>query len=264
MQLKKDALERLIESRLMDEVVQQLELTATESEIDAAIEGIARETGLSISQLKASVRGYGMSFDDYRAKIKTEIERNKVLNSMVRSRVHIEPSEIKSLYAKRYSEQRNSGVELHMRHILVTFGEEKMLDRTTACRMVEDARAKILAGEADFPTMAQQISDANPETGGDLGWIHEEDLAGWMAPAIRTLNRDSAISEVIDMPFGCNLLELVAVREFKPVTLEEATPELEQELYRMKTEQEYTEWLNGLRKQTYIERKGIYAVSAYP
>ena len=69
-------------------------------------------------------------------------------------------------------------------------------------RLVEDARTKILSGESDFPSIAQRISDANPETGGDLGWIHEDDLAGWMKKSIRTLDRESSLSDVIDMLFG--------------------------------------------------------------
>ncbi|MBW2723392.1 MAG: SurA N-terminal domain-containing protein, partial [Deltaproteobacteria bacterium] len=90
LQMRKDALERLIESKLIEGVVQQLELGATKSEIDNAIASIAKDTGLSLGQLAESVAGYGMSFEDYRLKIKSEVERNKVLSSMVRSKVQIQ------------------------------------------------------------------------------------------------------------------------------------------------------------------------------
>jgi hypothetical protein len=64
---------------------------------------------------------------------------------------------------------------------------------------------------------------------------------------------------VIEMPFGCNLLQLVERRSFEPVTIEEATPSLQNELFRQKTEAEYVKWVEKLREQTYIERKGAYA-----
>ena len=51
-------------------------------------------------------------------------------------------------------------------------------------------------------------------------------------------------------------------RSFQPVTLEGARPRLEQELFRIKNDEEYTRWLNILRAQTFIERKGIYAASS--
>jgi parvulin-like peptidyl-prolyl isomerase len=61
------------------------------------------------------------------------------------------------------------------------------------------------------------------------------------------------------MPFGCNVLQLVERREFEPVTLEQAAPALQNELFRQKTEAEYVKWVEKLRSQTYIERKGAYA-----
>lgn len=259
--LKKDALERLIEQRLIDDVVAQLELTATDAEIDGAIENIAREAGLTKGQLAQSVAGYGMNFDDYRAKIKTEIERNKVLNTMVRSRVRIEETELEELYNKRYSEQREGGTEVHVRHILIVTGGPSMRDSETACRIANEARQRIEAGAASFGEIAQRVSDANPQGGGDLGWIHDRDLAGWMRLEISKLSETSPLSPVIEMPFGCNILELAGMREFTPVTFETARPELENELFRRKTEVEYSTWVENLREQSYIERKGIYASS---
>jgi parvulin-like peptidyl-prolyl isomerase len=61
------------------------------------------------------------------------------------------------------------------------------------------------------------------------------------------------------MPFGCNLLELVERREFTPVTFETARPQIEQFLFREKMDAEYASWIDKLREQVYIERKGIYA-----
>jgi peptidyl-prolyl cis-trans isomerase SurA len=259
--LKKDALERLIEQRLIDDVVAQLELTASEPEINGAIENIAREAGLTTGQLAQSVAGYGMNFDDYRAKIKTEIERNKVLNTMVRSRVRVEDAELQETYAKRYSEQREGGTEVHVRHILIATGGPSMRDGETACRIAGEARKRIEAGAESFGEIAQKVSDANPQGGGDLGWIHDRDLAGWMRKEISQLNESNPLSPVIEMPFGCNILALAGMREFTPVTFEMARPELENELFRRKTEVEYSKWVEKLREQSYIERKGIYASS---
>lgn len=261
MSLRKDALERLIESRLIDDVVNQYAFAADDEEIDQAIEGIAQETGLSLAQLAESVSGYGMSFDDYREKIRSEIERSKVLNAMVRSKVQIDPLEVRDLFEKRYGDQPSSGEEVHLRHILVTFGKERGITRATACDMIGQARGHILSGEISFEAMAQKISDSNRASAGDLGWIHMNDLAGWMASRLGGLSRENPVTPVIDMPFGCNLLQLVDRRPFQAITLGEATPALENELYRTKTEQEYTRWVESLRATTYVERMGIYAAS---
>jgi peptidyl-prolyl cis-trans isomerase SurA len=262
LQMRKDALERLIESKLIEGVVQQLELGATKSEIDNAIASIAKDTGLSLGQLAESVAGYGMSFEDYRLKIKSEVERNKVLSSMVRSKVQIQEAEVVALYEKNYGDQPSGGEEVHLRHIMVTFDPKSPMAHDSACRTVEATRAQILSGQLSFQQAAREISDANRESGGELGWIHLEELAGWMAPELLSMNSANPISQVIDMPFGCNLLELVERRTFQPLSLEQARPQLEQRLYRIKTEEEYARWVNSLRERTFVERMGIYAASS--
>ncbi len=262
LQLRKDALERLIEDRLIEAVVKRLELSATTAEIDTAIRSIADDTGLSLGQLTESVAGYGMTFEDYREKIKGEIERNKVLSTMVRSKVQITDAEVGVEFQKRFGEQREGGEEVHLRHIMVLFDPENPMSRDAVCAEVAKAREMIVDGRASFQQVAQSISNASPETGGDLGWIHLDDLAGWMGAELLALNELNPVSRVIEMPFGCNLLELVDRRLFQPMTLESARPMIENDLFRQKTEEEYLRWVNQLREATYIQRMGVYAASS--
>jgi parvulin-like peptidyl-prolyl isomerase len=63
------------------------------------------------------------------------------------------------------------------------------------------------------------------------------------------------LSEVIAMPFGCNLLQLVDRREYKRIEFEDAKPQLQNIVFQRKTELEYAAWLEVLREQTFIERK---------
>ena len=70
---------------------------------------IAREAGLSIEQLAQSVSAHGLDFDEYREKIRQEVERSKVVNTMVRSRVRVEGPEIEALFAQRFGDQPAGG-----------------------------------------------------------------------------------------------------------------------------------------------------------
>jgi peptidyl-prolyl cis-trans isomerase SurA len=219
--------------------------------------GIAHDTGLTLEQLEASVESHGLSIEAYREKIKSEIERSKVLNTMVRSRVRVEPAEVQALYDERFATQRSSGEEMRMRAIIVGFGEQVMRNQATACNIAEDAAQKIRSGEIAFPDMARRVTDMNPQQAGELGWIHKEELAGWMAPIVAKMEPGDT-SDVIETAFGCNVIQLVERRGFKPVTFEEAEPALTAELMRQKTDREYMTWLETLRKQTYVSRKGFY------
>lgn len=253
-----DALERLIEAKLIEGVVHRLEFDATEAEVDNAIRGIAQDTGLTTEQLKRSVESHGLTVAEYREKIRGEIERSKVLNAMVRSRIRVEPEEVRAVYEERFGEQKSGGTEVHLRHILVAIGNDSMRDERMACLIAEDARQKIVAGEIDFPDMARRVTDMNPQAAGELGWFHVDDLAPWMVPSLTRL-QPGETSEVIPTAFGCNLLQLVDRRTFERVTLEDAEPAIVDEISRKKMDKEYLEWLETLRRNTYVARKGLYS-----
>ena len=78
-----------------------------------------------------------------------------------------------------------------------------------------------------------------------------------MRPAVFELQAGE-MSDLIEMPFGCNLLQLVDRRSFEPVTFERAAPQLQGYLFNQKTEVEYSKWLDMLREPTYIEKKGAF------
>lgn len=259
--MRSDALERLIEARMIEGVVDRLELSATDEEVDAAIAGIAAEAGLTVPQLSRSVAAHGLPYAEYREKIRAELERSKVINSMVRSRVRIEEYEVKALYNERYGDQPTGGRQVHLRHMLVAIGTASMRNQETACGMVAEARDRILRGRSSFQDEAAEISDANPQLGGDLGWIHFDDLAGWMKPHVEALD-DGETSEVIETRFGCNLLQVVEKKTYEAKSIEDVRPELENELYQQKTQKEYVKWVDKLREQTYVERKGTFSESA--
>jgi peptidyl-prolyl cis-trans isomerase SurA len=138
-------------------------------------------------------------------------------------------------------------------------GPEKR-SASEACAIAQRAHAELEDGATPFEQVAQRLSDMNPERGGDLGWMHRDDLASWMSDTVAQLP-PGGVSPVVEMPFGCNLLQVVDRREFTPVDFETAAPQLRNMLFQKKTEVEYEKWLDMLRGQTYIERKGAFAAS---
>jgi len=259
--LRASALEHLIESKLIEELVQRAELHATDEEVDATIASIAQENGLTIEQLEASVVFHGMAFDEYRLQIKRDLERRNVVNAVVGSKVSIEEADVRRLYAERYSSQPQGGVAIHVRQLLVTFGGPSKRDPANACALVAAAQQRIRDGE-EFAAVARDVSEVAPQDGGDIGWLHLDSVAPWMSDALATLE-PGGVSDIVELPFGCTLLNLVERREFAPVTFEQASNALSQELWEQALEAGYREWIDELRGNTYIDRRGYFAEAAH-
>jgi peptidyl-prolyl cis-trans isomerase SurA len=258
--LRAEILERMIERALIRQVVRRVELDATEAEIDDAIESIAMENGLSVEQLKESVEAQGLPFEAYRERIRGEIEQSKVINGLIGGRVRVEEKDVRALYDEEYRDQPAGGMEVHLRHILVPFESEDPAAHRRACDKTEKALLRIRGGER-FQDVAAEVSAVNPGKGGDVGWFHSSSLGPWMTKAIDPLPAGGT-SEVIEMPFGCNLLHVVEKRLYEQITYESARARLAEYLYQKRLAEEYSSFIEELRGKTYIERKGIFAEAA--
>ena len=258
--VRANALEQLIEGRLLARVVKQAELHASDADVDQAIAGIAKENNLSLEQLQASVTSHDISYKEYREQIRQELERRKVVQTMIASRVRVEDDDLKRLYAEQYSKQPQGGQTAHLRQILIVFGPEIGRDRAEACRLASESLTRIRQGAA-FEEIAREVSAVAPRDGGDIGWIHESSMAPWMKEALAPLAA-GGVTDVIELPFGCGMMKLVERHEWVPVSYEGAKQALEQQVYEEKLAEAYRAWMDQLRKTSYIERRGYFADAA--
>ena len=119
-QLYVEVLEQMIERALIQQLVQRAEIGASDAEVDEAIASIARENGLSLEKLRASVEAEGMPYELYRERIRSEIEQARVINDVVATRTRVEERELKELYAAQIEKQPPGGEQFFLRVIVVT------------------------------------------------------------------------------------------------------------------------------------------------
>jgi peptidyl-prolyl cis-trans isomerase SurA len=258
--LRADGLERLIESRLVEKIVEESNEKATDDEVARTIEGIAKENGLSVEQLYASVVFHGLTVEEYRAQIKHDLERRNLVQGMLGQRVKVDDQEVQELYTERYGKHQESGESVHVRQILRASGSASQRTQETACSEVSLARDRVVGGEP-FEKVAAQVSEAAPRDGGDIGWLPLASVAPWMSHALDGLPQ-GGVSEVLVLPFGCAVLQLVERRVLEPVSFDQAKEALTREIWEHKLEQEYHTWIEELRGRSYIERHGYFADAA--
>jgi peptidyl-prolyl cis-trans isomerase SurA len=258
--LRAEALERLIEARLIEGVVAQLELYAEESEIDGTVASIASENGLTLEQLYASVVFHGLTRDEYRQQIKRDLERRNVVNAMVGSEVTVEDLDLRLLYDEKFGNMPAQAKMVRVRQILVTYGAASKRDPDQACDVAREARKRVQAGE-DFAEVAKEVSEVARRDGGDIGWLEVDQLAAWMSETLAPLS-DGDVSEPILLPFGCSVLKLEETRDVTRVSFEEAKPRLQEEVWSREMDKAYRVWMEELRGRTYIDRRGYFADAA--
>jgi parvulin-like peptidyl-prolyl isomerase len=201
-----------------------------------------------------------MTRQEYRQQIKSDLERRNVVNSFVGSDVTVDEKDVRALYDERFGAMPDHAEHVHVRQILVSYGQHTSRDADAACQLVSRARERVRAGES-FVEVAKEISEVAPSQGGDIGWLPTDQLASWMSDALEGLEAGD-VSEVVTLPFGCSLLEVVELREIERMTFDQARPMLRQEIFNRGLEEAYRAWMEKQRERTYIDRRGYFAAAA--
>ncbi len=141
-------------------------------------------------------------------------------------------------------------VQNHSRHILLR--PTAQLTETAAAARLADYRRRILAGQADFATLARENSvDGSAKQGGDLGWASPGRYVPEFEQAISTL-KPGDISEPLVSRFGVHLIQLMERREAK-LTQREQRDMVRDAVREKKLDEAYATWAQELRGRAYVE-----------
>ena len=119
--LRREVLERLIDDELIYQQAAELKLTISSDQVDASIEEIKKQNNLTDEQLREALRGQGMTMASYRADLRRQLLRFRVLNIAVGSRVNISDDEVRAYYERHMKD--GSNVQVRASHVYVAIPE---------------------------------------------------------------------------------------------------------------------------------------------
>jgi peptidyl-prolyl cis-trans isomerase SurA len=156
----------------------------------------------------------------------------------------------------RLNDRRGSALEnapvaqTRLRHILIRASES--MSEGEAVRRLNDLRARIVSGAADFAEMARVHSaDATAARGGELDWVYPGDTVPDFERAYQEL-KVGEVSQPVRTPFGYHLIQVLE-RRSADVSPERRRLQARQTLRERKADEAYQEWLRQLRDQIYVE-----------
>lgn len=251
-QAEREFLEQLILRRLQLQYANQIGLTASESDVTAALKDVLARNNLTQEQLVDLLTKEGLNLQDYKDRLREQIILARLMNQAVRSRVAIDARDVEAYY-QAHADEFNRPDEVKVRHIFFR------LDPTMSQpqRAVVHDRANQVLAEArnggDFANLAQRYSeDATAPLGGDLGIIRRGQALPEFEAVIFTL-REREVSEVIRTPNGLHIVKVDAIAKGESRPLAEVKTEIEHRLMQTKMEKRFETWTNELRDRAFIE-----------
>lgn len=257
-QIRQAALDRLIEKKLTGQKIRELNIRVSEEEIRQAIDDVRRQNNIPTQEaLISALSVQGLSFDQYRVQLQEQIEKLKLVSVEVRAKVHVGETEIKDYYAaniSKYTEDES----YKARHIFFKAGaksspEDMQRSRTTALAVLADAR-----NGKDFAELAKSFSEdpAARKDGGDLGSFKKGDMQPELEKAIIAL-KPGEISELVSTPVGLHIIKLETRQSGTARSLESVRSDIEETLYRKKSEERFSQWAKDLRGKASVEIRSL-------
>jgi len=251
--LRSVALNRLVDKKLIDQKIRELDIRVSDEEVRLAIEDVKKQNNISQEALEQALAGQGMSFEQYKRQLKEQLERIRLMSQEVRSKVQVGEREIREFYEAnraRYGAEE----EFRARHIFFKVekkggAEELAKAEKVAAEVLKEARAG-----KDFAELARQYSTdpAAARDGGDLGTFKRDDMVPEIGNTVAAL-KPGEVSDLVLSPAGLHIIKLEERKPGKGRPFEEVKDEIEEQLYKKKADERFAQWVKDLRTSAAIE-----------
>jgi len=252
LETRRKILELLIDERIAQAKILELGIKITQKQIDATIENIKEINRITHEDLLARLKSEGLTYEKYREKIKTDLERLNLINFEVKSKIIIREEQLNQYYEKHKAEFSGEG-QVHLASIFLIRKDPKDEDGIRELsRRGETILARLKKGE-DFAKLAKEFSQGpGANGGGDLGTFKTDELE----PMIRKILDDipeGGVSDLIVRPNGFQIIKLIERKEAKVKTFEEVRDAIYANLYNDEVNKRYMSWIKELRKSYYTK-----------
>lgn len=208
--LEKQLLERMVTSRVLQQVGRETGVRIEDAQLERAIARLAQENKMSVEAFRNNMVEDGVDYVRFREEVRNEIVVTRLREREVDSKIVVSDAEIDTYLRTQQASGRND--EYNLLHILFTVPEAASPDQIQARRTRADEALGKLRGGADFKQISASYSDApNALQGGELGWRAAGRLPNIFVQAVTSM-KVGEVSGVLRSPNGFHILKLVDKR----------------------------------------------------
>ncbi len=234
----KKILDALIKEKLIKQASDKVGIEVSEEEIDNAVDAVQEQNGFTRKELMLALAGSGLTYDEYRDRLREQIRSSKFMDMRFRSRIDIKPDEIENYYRQHLD--KFYGTPSYRIGLIFIDGEDKARAAKRLYQVEKGIRKK-----RDFAELARSYSDdQSSEAGGDLGYVKAGELDESLERAIRALSVGE-VSPSIRKPEGIYFVKFMAYLAGEPAPLEEVRDTIYETLFSRTYKEMVDTWLEN-------------------
>jgi peptidyl-prolyl cis-trans isomerase SurA len=251
-QIHDAALNSIINRKLVALKIKELDIKVTDEEIKQAIEDVKKQNNITQEALLAALNSQGISYESYKAQLKEQLERLRLVSQEVRAKIQVSEKEVREYY-RDHPEKFKKDETFHVCQIFFRIpedasAEERKRITATAYSVLLEAR-----NGKDFAELAKKYSDdSSAKDGGDIGAFKKGEMLPEFENALLKL-KQGEVSELFTTSAGLHIVQLVDISRGDLIPFEKVKGEVEDVLYKKKSEERFNQWLAELRKSASID-----------
>ncbi len=252
-QIKREVLEDLIKEKLLEERAKEMSVSASDEEIETAVERVKRQYNLATDQeFDAALASSNMTREDLRRQMRQTIILQKVIGRDVTSKLEISEDMLRLEYERQKEKLYRVPESARVSEIVIRFAANDGAAREKAVARLEEARAKLTAG-TPFAELAKEYSEGNArDRGGDLGSVSK----GELLPALDAAVFGDSPQEFPPPALQPRSIHLFRVTDRKPAgyrAFADVSEDLKKRIGENLYDKRFGEYVAKLRREAYVK-----------
>jgi peptidyl-prolyl cis-trans isomerase SurA len=251
-ELRSNVIKGLIDKKLAEQKIKELNIKVSDEDLRQSIEDVKKQNNLTQEALVAALASQGLTYEQYKSQLRDQLERLRLVSQEVKSKIQVSEQEMMDYYWANKS-LFTEDESFRARHIFIKIPKNATDKELDAINARVETIWKEAQGPADFAVVAGKYTeDATAKDGGSLGVFKKGDMQGEFVQLLDRL-QPGEVSGIIRTPSGFHIVKLEQRIPGRIKTFEEVKPEIEDRLYKKKSEERFNQWLIELKKEATIE-----------
>lgn len=242
----KEKIDHFIDDLLIRQQAKKLKIEVTDKDVDLIIDNIKKQHLITDQELKEQLKKENIDYKDFYNGLRTNQLRNRVLSRVISAEILVTEDNLRDYYNRHLDEFRED--EYRLQQIFIS---NKKKD---ANKIALKAYSLLQEGKA-FEDVAREFSDdPTAPLGGDLGLVKKDDLIPELKEGLSVII-PGTYTHVIRTPYGFHILKLVQEKKGDLIPYEQVKTRIHERIVQIESEKRYKEFIEKLRKSSFIEVK---------
>jgi peptidyl-prolyl cis-trans isomerase SurA len=241
-ELRNGVLQQLIYQKIQLQAAKRAGITVTDTQINDAINDIAKNNKTTVKHLKAKLAASNASFASFKKSIQQQLIVSQIQRDAISPTVKVTDTDINN-FLSQYNAQPQNTTSFNVTDILIKpTSHVTKKERVHYNNITKNIASEIQGGTAITPISGGQKND--------LGWVTAAQLPTAFAEKIASMTSAGAVGP-IQAPNGLHILLVKGIR--KGAHPQPSREQIQQMLFQQKFTVALEKWLKMMYKNAYVE-----------